>query len=87
MIGKDTSRDFDVPLMERQKPCGCGGVAFFSRHCGVYVCDDCNAHIGLARCYCGWSASGSDGRRELEEMGETIGDEPGADNFFDEVPW
>jgi hypothetical protein len=26
----------------------------------------------LARCYCGWSANGGNGRAELEEMGETI---------------
>jgi hypothetical protein len=45
----------------------------FSRYCGAYVCNICNDHKGLSRCYCGWTASGSgDGRRELEEMGETI---------------
>lgn len=44
----------------------------FSRYCGAYVCDDCGDHRGLARCYCGWSASGGNGRAELIEMGETI---------------
>lgn len=44
----------------------------FSKNCGCEVCDRCDHHKGLARCYCGWSASGGDGRAELEEMGETI---------------
>lgn len=44
----------------------------FEPYCGAYVCTDCGYHKGLARCYCGWSLSGGDGRRELEEMGETI---------------
>jgi hypothetical protein len=26
----------------------------------------------MARCFCGWSLSGGDGRAELEEMGEVI---------------
>lgn len=43
----------------------------FSRYCGARVCG-CGDHKGLARCFCGWSASGGDGRRELIEMGETI---------------
>ena len=43
-----------------------------SRYCGARVCDDCGDHKGLARCYCGWSRSGGDGRRELIEMGERI---------------
>lgn len=46
----------------------------FRDYCGAYVCD-CGDHKGLARCYCGFSRSGNDGRRELIEMGETIGDE------------
>lgn len=41
-------------------------------YCGVKVCPYCGHHIGISRCYCGWSASGGDERRELEEMGETI---------------
>ena len=44
----------------------------FSSYCGAHVCVECDHHKGLARCYCGWSASGGDGRRELVEMGETI---------------
>jgi hypothetical protein len=44
----------------------------FSRYCGARVCADCEDHEGLARCYCGWSAGGGDGRAELVEMGETI---------------
>ena len=44
----------------------------YARGCGVRVCTTCGDHKGLARCYCGWSASGGDGYLELEEMGETI---------------
>lgn len=47
----------------------------FRDYCGAYVCWECGAHQGLARCYCGWSLSGGDGRRELIEMGEVIDDE------------
>jgi hypothetical protein len=50
----------------------CGGVLEFVRYCGAWVCGTCDAHRGLARCYCGWSAHGGDGYRELVEMGETI---------------
>jgi hypothetical protein len=45
------------------------------RHCGAKVCTTCGEHKGLVRCYCGWSASGGDGARELEEMGETLYEE------------
>lgn len=50
----------------------CNHMYSFSRYCGVNVCVLCNDHKDLARCYCGWSASGGDGRRELIEMGENI---------------
>ncbi len=40
--------------------------------CGAEVCFDCDDHKGLARCYCGWAASGGDGYRELEDLGEEI---------------
>lgn len=46
----------------------------FSRDCGAEVCVLCGHHRGLARCWCGWSESGNDGRRELIEMGEVIED-------------
>jgi hypothetical protein len=42
------------------------------RTCGVGVCYDCGDHKGLVRCFCGWAASGGNGRRELLEMGETL---------------
>lgn len=44
--------------------------------CGAWVCSECDHHNGLARCFCGWSLSGADGRAELVEMGETIEPEP-----------
>ena len=44
----------------------------WERYCGAFVCQDCDEHKGLARCYCGWSRSGGNGREELEEMGEVI---------------
>ena len=46
-----------------------------SRYCGVKVCIECNHHDGLARCYCGWALDGGDGRTQLVEMGENIGED------------
>lgn len=67
----DLSRDF---MHEEVRLCDCGGYAYFARYCGAFVCSNCGQHDGLARCYCGWSQSGRNGRQELIEMGETIGD-------------
>lgn len=50
----------------------CGSEMTMSRHCGAWVCDACDHHNGLVRCFCGWSLSGGDGRQELEDMGEQI---------------
>lgn len=51
----------------------CGSTEVdWSRECGCKVCWQCGNHLGLARCFCGWSESGGDGRAELIEMGETI---------------
>lgn len=58
--------------MATEKKCQCGAMADFSRYCAAHVCGRCGNHVGLARCFCGWSASGGNGRTELEEMGETI---------------
>jgi len=59
--------------MSEDKPCPrCNAPAPFSPYCGVYVCSQCGYHLGLCRCYCGWSESGQDGRAELIEAGETI---------------
>jgi hypothetical protein len=49
----------------------------WSKYCGALVCPGCDHHQGLARCYCGWSVSGRNGRTELIELGETIDPEPG----------
>jgi hypothetical protein len=54
------------------KRCTCGASVTMSRGCGAFVCEQCDHHIGLVRCYCGWSADGGDGYAELIEMGETI---------------
>jgi hypothetical protein len=59
-------------MSEKVPTCECGGEYTFSNYCGCRVCDECGAHKGLARCYCGWSTTSEDGRSELEEMGETI---------------
>ena len=59
-------------MPQTNEQCSCGGYFFFNNHCGCYVCENCDSHKGLARCYCGWSLSGNDGRRELTDMGETI---------------
>lgn len=72
----------------RSKPCDkCNGTAYLSGYCGAYVCSSCSSHVGLSRCYCGWSADGGDGRRQLEDCGETIDPEPSVipdDRFFAE---
>jgi len=47
----------------------------FSRACGAHICEHCDDHKNLARCFCGWARSGGDGRLELIEMGETIDEE------------
>ena len=52
--------------------CPCGGEFSLSSYCGCHVCTNCNDHRGLDSCYCGWSRSGGDGRRELRECGESI---------------
>lgn len=59
----------------KEKACdksGCHGTATRDDYCGAYVCGTCGAHVGLDRCYCGWSRHGYDGFAELREMGETI---------------
>ena len=57
----------------KTKPCNqCSGEAELVRYCGAYVCDDCGSHVGLVRCYCGWSADGGDGYAQLIEDGEVI---------------
>jgi len=67
-----------------------------SHYCGTWTCDVCNhhAHINqqtgkinqnLARCWCGWSESGMDGRKELEDTGENCEDdfESWASRYYD----
>lgn len=69
----DLSRDVRV---DADKRCDrCGGESYFGRSCGVDICGSCGRHEGLARCFCGWSLSGRNGRQELEELGEVIDDD------------
>jgi hypothetical protein len=60
----------------RTKQCdapSCGGTAELNRTCGAFICTICGQHVGLVRCFCGWSLTRPGaGREELEEMGETI---------------
>jgi hypothetical protein len=58
--------------MPNEQKCHCGGDFDFSRYCGADTCVKCDNHKGMARCFCGWSLSGANGREELEAMGETI---------------
>ena len=53
----------------------CEGKCYFIYYCGAHVCDNCGNHLFLDRCFCGWSSSGWDGRRELIEYGEQIDDD------------
>lgn len=66
--------DPDLSLNDRNHPCECGGLMWWQDYCGAYVCEreNCGRHKNLARCYCGWPHGR--GRRELEDLGETIGD-------------
>lgn len=57
-----------------EEPCPCGGEFWYRHYCGAWVCEDCERHKGLCRCYCGWAEEGN-GRTQLEEMGETIEEE------------
>ncbi len=50
----------------------CGGEATTHPSCGAWVCHGCDNHLGLARCFCGWAASGGNGRAELEEYDEVM---------------
>jgi hypothetical protein len=69
----DTSHNYDIPRLERHKPCdSCGEPAYWVDSCGAWVCGACRKHHGLCRCWCGWSVTGRDGRIELIEMGENI---------------
>lgn len=62
--------------MNQPEPIPCRHTErFASRSCGANICVVCGDHQGLARCFCGWSASGGDGYRELVEMGEQIEDD------------
>jgi len=58
--------------MNDKQKCLCGGDYVWSNNCGASICDSCGDHFRLARCYCGWSKDGGNGRKQLEEMGETI---------------
>lgn len=33
----------------------CGGTYTWNNYCGAYVCDSCDDHKDLARCFCGWN--------------------------------
>lgn len=73
----------DCNFYHKQKKCpDCGTEMHFSKHCGALVCDKCDNHDGLARCFCGWSkTSPGRGREELEDAGETIDPEDGGFGF------
>jgi len=50
----------------------CNSEMNFDLNCACLVCPECQNHFERARCWCGWSKSGRDGRKELRWMGETI---------------
>jgi hypothetical protein len=60
------------PAKQTKTCSNCGSDAELDPQCGAYVCTVCENHEGLARCFCGWSLSGDDGRQELIDMGEQI---------------
>ena len=54
--------------------CDCGGHYWWQRYCGAYVCDRCDDHKGLGRCFCGWHKG--QGETPEGEDSEYFGDEP-----------
>lgn len=69
-----------IPLAMQKRKCKCGGEALYEKACACFICATCDAHISsagfqLARCYCGWTPHGGDGRAELVELGENIEDD------------
>ena len=71
-IMANEQHDLDHPSEQPANKCPCGGTFERSRGCGVKVCDTCDNHQGLVRCFCGWSADGGDGEAQLREMGENV---------------
>jgi hypothetical protein len=69
---KAIRRGEEVMTTDERRCESCNAPARLSRYCGAVVCEECDHHNGLARCYCGWSTSGTSGVVELEEMGEII---------------
>ena len=59
------------------KHLNCGGEYEWDYSCAAQICDECNDHFGLDRCYCDWARSGRSGIQELEAMGEIIDDDEG----------
>jgi len=75
----DSTEDDNCSECGRGYPitCGCGELYPQRPHrgCGARVCNECGDHYGLSNCYCGWSRSGGDGRRNLIEDGECLEDD------------
>ena len=42
------------------------------KECGAFICILCGYHKDMVACYCGWSITGLDGRKYLEDKGEDI---------------
>jgi hypothetical protein len=47
--------------------CECGGIFHFNTYCGAHVCDRCEKHKGLARCFCGWNIHTADPEAMYQE--------------------
>ena len=69
----------------------------FSQGCGANVCQGCGLHAHLsfedgslpqelARCWCGWSDTGGNGRGELWELGEDLmGDDSWLESAYEQT--
>ena len=67
----DTIEDSDMLFPKK-----CDHDYEWQTYCGARVCNHCEDHAGLERCFCGWSKSSPGrGRQELEDMGEVIEDD------------
>lgn len=46
----------------------CDGHYYWRGYCGAYVCDKCEDHADLARCFCGWGIHESGDPEQILEM-------------------
>lgn len=68
----DNKQIKETPMTEKPEISCEHETTHFDPQCAAYVCVLCEDHIGLDRCWCGWSRYGRNGANELLDMGEMI---------------